>query len=228
MSSTHPTYGSQLCLDGDVNTFCHSRSDPLSPDLDPRLIVTYPCARRVVKVEVENRRDCCTGRITAFRMRFWDELNSDMAAQYPFTTSAPTYTITPGGGCWTLLIVHQLTCGNLLISCCLQTSLVYAHTLHTHTSMQHLCGWHLRHCCQCSTAAQTRIAQVDWLVGFRGKVGKGLSYAGQQVTTAIDKPPCLHGLATQHSARWANESTILLSVTIADRCCPTCGFAPLW
>jgi len=101
MSDPHSTYGPQLCLDGDVNTFCHSNDNDYA--LDPRLIVGYPCSRHVSKVEVENRRQCCRDRITAFRMRFLDPRGADMAAAYQFTTQGPTYTITSGGGCWSPL-----------------------------------------------------------------------------------------------------------------------------
>lgn len=104
-----PVYGPDSCLDGNVNTLCHT------DDSNAWLSVTYPCKDGLSRVEVVNRVDCCQSRILQFRMRaLAADGASDLALPYTFSSTQAFYmwqvTGTPSGKC-------RLTCSSLERSC---------------------------------------------------------------------------------------------------------------
>lgn len=118
LSSTHPHFPASMCIDGKAPTpdelgyvdgarnfpwnMCHSADGDPIQDLSPWLRITYPCAEGLSKVEVFNRKDCCSTqckcpkRITAYKLRFLDATNSTAGVPYEFDTVQDMYTVEAG------------------------------------------------------------------------------------------------------------------------------------
>lgn len=84
--SAHPA---SMCVDGKINTFCHTSSR----DSKPQLRISFPCSEGLSKVRVTNRGDCCKENINAFHLHFLDATASNMASIYQFAGGQDVYTI---------------------------------------------------------------------------------------------------------------------------------------
>lgn len=91
-------WDTRKCIDGDLATFC-STSDG---DKAPTMTIAYPCAARLSKVVVSNRRDSKAGindeiqrRIISFQTRFWTKQSS--SESFPFKELSLTYPVPAPG-----------------------------------------------------------------------------------------------------------------------------------
>jgi hypothetical protein len=109
-SSVHPNFQLRDLTDGNENTLLHS--DFEKDFTNPSLRLSYPCAEGLSRVEVVNRRDCCSDRINAFQMRFLDAAGADLSPAFTFSGVLPNYTATPAvpAGRWMQLFVLCVCC----------------------------------------------------------------------------------------------------------------------
>lgn len=96
MSSSHPDHPPGYCLDGDVDTFCHSADT----DSNAWLNVAYVCTNGLSKVQVVSRRYCCQHTILQYRMHvIAADGITDLHSPFTFVATQMEYNVALVGEC---------------------------------------------------------------------------------------------------------------------------------
>eukprot|EP00953_Heterococcus_sp_UTEX-ZZ885_P016593 9328-Heterococcus_DN1.PRE.5 len=117
LSSTYPTYDTDKCLDGNTQTFCHTRDG----DTAPTLTVKWACANSVTTgytVKVTNRVDGSTEplRIIGGVLQSYNVDGSTSGSVYTFADNKPEYIITLGStGSAILTTTNSLVSSNSVV-----------------------------------------------------------------------------------------------------------------
>lgn len=95
LSTTLLPYVAAWCVDGNLNTFCHTNFDTA-----PMLSIGYPCSGGLSRVHVFNRVDCCQSRIAQFQLQFTNGAGEAVGSTYTFEGGTFQHSIpAPAGEC---------------------------------------------------------------------------------------------------------------------------------